>query len=158
VSKRKKCKQCESWYNGGHTCEGRRFQDVGTNVTIKKAADEVITAHEDLLSRLSNPGEGVKFDQDKPATHLLPPRALLEEAYVWGFGSKKYTAFNWKKGFTTLRICGAIMRHTMAIMSGEDLDPESGRHHAAHVRCCAAMLIEFYYEGRGDLDDRPTKV
>lgn len=97
---------------------------------------------------------GVKFDQDKPAMGLLPARAVEEEAYVWGMGAKKYSAHNWRGGLTILRICGAILRHTFAIMRGEDIDPESGRHHGAHIRCDAAMLVEFYYEGRKELDDR----
>ena len=97
---------------------------------------------------------GVKHDQEKPMVGLIPSRAAEEEGYVWGMGAKKYSMHNWRGGLTVLRICGAILRHTFAIMRGEDIDPESGRHHGAHIRCDAAMLIEFYYEGRTDLDDR----
>jgi hypothetical protein len=101
--------------------------------------------------------QGLKFDSQKSAVHLIPPRAIEEEGYVWGFGEKKYGTWNWAKGLAILRICGAILRHTLAIMAGQDLDPESGKHHGAHIRCCAGMLIHFYYEGRSDLDDRPDK-
>lgn len=97
---------------------------------------------------------GVKHDQEKSMVGLIPPRALLEEGYVWGMGAKKYSPHNWRGGLTILRLCGAIMRHTIAIMAGEDIDPESGRHHAAHIRCDAGMLIEFFYENRAELDDR----
>ncbi len=97
---------------------------------------------------------GIKFDQEKPAVGLIPATAMEEEGYVWGLGERKYGTHNWRKGLTILRICGAILRHTIAIMRGQDIDPESGKHHGAHIRCDAAMLIEFYYEGRTELDDR----
>ncbi len=97
---------------------------------------------------------GVKHDQEKPLLALIPPRALEEEGWVWTFGGKKYGLWNWKKGLVYTRVVSALMRHTTAIMKGEDFDPESGKLHAAHIRCCAGMLIEFHYAGRTDLDDR----
>jgi len=97
---------------------------------------------------------GKKFDSEKPMMALVPVKALEEEGKVWTFGAKKYDTFNWTKGITYLRILSAILRHSMALMAGQDLDPESGLHHAAHIRCCAAMLIEFHYTNRTELDDR----
>lgn len=106
-----------------------------------------------LISETSS--QGKKFDQDKPAMGLIPARAAEEEGHVWAHGAAKYgEAHNWRKGLTVLRICGAILRHTFAIMRGEDIDKDSGRHHGACIRCDAGMLIEFYYEGRTELDDR----
>lgn len=101
----------------------------------------------------SSPG-GLKYDGDKPVMALMPPKAMEEEGKVWTFGAKKYAYWNWTKGIQYVRILSAILRHTMALMSGQDLDPESGLHHAAHIRCCAGMLIEFHYRNRTDLDDR----
>lgn len=101
----------------------------------------------------TKPG-GLKFDGDKPVMALVPPRALEEEGKVWTFGAKKYSYWNWTKGIHYVRILSAILRHTMALMAGQDVDPESGLHHAAHIRCCAGMLIEFHYANRTDLDDR----
>jgi hypothetical protein len=97
---------------------------------------------------------GTKYDDNKPLVALVPGVALTEEAKVWTFGAKKYTMHNWKKGITYTRILSAILRHTIALLSKEDLDKESGIHHAAHIRANAAMLIEFYIQGRTDLDDR----
>lgn len=98
--------------------------------------------------------KGIKYDQDKPLVALIPASALEAEARVWTFGMQKYAAFNWTKGLSYMRILSAILRHTMAIMRGEDVDAESGQLHAAHVRCCAAMLIEFTMTHRTELDDR----
>lgn len=99
---------------------------------------------------------GVKHDQEKPMMALIPARAAEEEAWVWTFGARKYGLHNWRRGLTYMRIVSAILRHTYAILRGEDIDPESGKLHAAHIRCDAGMLIEFYLDGRNDLDDRHT--
>jgi hypothetical protein len=97
---------------------------------------------------------GTKYDSEKPLMALLPAEAIEAEAAVWTFGMKKYAAYNWCKGITYTRIISAMLRHTFAIVKGEDTDPESGLPHAAHIRCCAGMLICFQKWNRTDLDDR----
>lgn len=97
---------------------------------------------------------GVKHDQEKPDMSLIPPTAALEEAYVWTFGKKKYSAYNWANGIKYSRILSAIERHLTLLKSGITLDPETKRHHAAAIRCGAAMLIHFDLAGKNDLDDR----
>lgn len=96
---------------------------------------------------------GTKYDGDKPLIALIPPRALEAEGRVWTFGMKKYAAFNWTKGIVYSRIVSAILRHTLEIMKGNYIDPETGEYHAAAIRCNAGMLIEFMETGRTDLDD-----
>lgn len=102
--------------------------------------------------------KGKKYDEGKSQLALIPPEAEEEEAKVWGFGARKYGLHNFRKGLTYLRILSALRRHTNAIIRGEDRDKETGLLHAAHVRCCAAMLIVFQH--RIDLDDRyrPQKL
>jgi hypothetical protein len=114
-----------------------------------------------LIARLTNNKvkkeismSGIKHDAEKPMIALIPSSALEEEAWVWTFGMKKYGMWNWKNGLSYMRILSAMLRHTIAIMRGEDRDSESGKLHAAHIRCCAAMLIEFQLNNRTDLDDR----
>ena len=97
---------------------------------------------------------GKKFDGEKPMVALVPPKALEEEARVWTFGAKKYDKWNWHKGITYVRILSAIGRHYLALLRGEDIDPESGCHHAACIRANCGMLIQFHFEGRSELDDR----
>lgn len=88
----------------------------------------------------------------KTPWRLYHQKQSSEEAKVWAFGAKKYGVHNFREGISYLRILSALRRHTNAIIRGEDRDPETGCLHAAHVRCCAAMLIVFH--GRQDLDDR----
>jgi hypothetical protein len=110
--------------------------------------------HAEESQREAQAALGVKYDQGKPMIALIPPLALEEEAKVWTFGMNKYGAWNWAKGLVYLRITSAALRHILAIMMGQDVDPESGFLHAAHVRCCMGMLIHFVKTGRTDLDDR----
>lgn len=96
---------------------------------------------------------GVKHDNGKPDMSLIPPLAALTEAAVWTFGKRKYAAYNWAKGFDYSRVLAAMDRHMTLFRAGENLDEESGLPHLAHIRCCAAMLIDFCSSGAGK-DDR----
>ena len=96
---------------------------------------------------------GLKADAEKPPVELLDPYAPEQIALVLAFGAKKYAAHNWRGGIRFTRLLGAAMRHTLAILKGEDNDPESGLPHAAHLGCCAVFLI-WMMKDRPDLDDR----
>jgi hypothetical protein len=79
---------------------------------------------------------------------------LVESSYVWDYGAKKYAAWNWAKGMAWSVPMACISRHVMAILKGEELDPESGCTHWGHVVCNLLMLehyINYYPEG----DDLP---
>ena len=85
-----------------------------------------------------------KFDGDKARMELLPLSAIQEVAAVMTFGAAKYADDGWR----TLpnaegRYTGALLRHMVAIQSGEELDPESGLPHIAHVACNAMFLTHF---------------
>ena len=96
---------------------------------------------------------GSKFDAGKPPISLIPRRALEAEAMVMEHGRKKYDAHNWREGISFSRLYDGILRHVIADMEGEDLDPESGLSHAAHARCGLAFLLELK-ETHPELDDR----
>lgn len=96
---------------------------------------------------------GVKFDADKPRMDLLDGYAIEELAKVLTFGAKKYAPNNWRKGITFGRLLAASARHLFAIMRGENLDPETGLHHAAHLMCCAMFLV-WTAKYKPEMDDR----
>ena len=90
--------------------------------------------------------EAARFNKGKADLTLLPKIACEQEALVWAFGAKKYTRDNWKKlwGKDTYAVANAsLLRHAMAIANGELIDEESGLPHAAHIRCNAAMILEY---------------
>lgn len=88
--------------------------------------------------------EGIKHDQHKPRTDLLPFDALLGVADVLRYGHEKYAKTggerNWEKGMDWGRLLGAALRHLFAWARGEDTDQESGHPHLAHASCCVLML------------------
>jgi len=96
---------------------------------------------------------GTKHDQEKPRTDLLPSAPLIEIAKVFTFGAKKYDAHNWRGGLQQSRLIGAALRHLLAYNDGEDLDPETGLPHLAHLGCCTLFMLEQHLKGTGE-DDR----
>lgn len=86
---------------------------------------------------------GKKYDNEKPRTDLLPPRALMEVAKVLGFGAEKYGPENWRKVESLQeRYTGAALRHIFDHMAGLELDDETGRDHIAHAICCLLFKLE----------------
>ena len=97
--------------------------------------------------------EGVKFDQQKPRMDLLDPEWLEDTAQVLTFGANKYSSHNWRKGMDYSRLIAAAYRHLGAINKGEDIDPESGLPHTAHLSCCI-MFLNWYQKHIPERDDR----
>jgi hypothetical protein len=60
---------------------------------------------------------------------------------------------NWRRGMKWRRLIGAALRHLLAFSRGEDLDPETGLSHLAHLGCCTTFLLEYQLTGNGT-DDR----
>lgn len=82
--------------------------------------------------------------------YLIPWESIQELASVYEYGAKKYAANSWRevpKDPTTgaephERYFDAMMRHIVKIQSGEEIDPESGLRHIAHVLWGAVALAE----------------
>ncbi len=86
---------------------------------------------------------GLKYDSGKPRISLVPPHALTEMAKVMTFGASKYKAHSWKQVENAQeRYLDALLRHAIAYVAGERIDPESGLPTMAHLMCDAAFLIE----------------
>lgn len=85
---------------------------------------------------------------------LLEYEDLVQAAEVFSYGARKYAAWNWAKGMKWSIPLGCILRHTMAILEGEETDYESGCTHWGHIVCNLIMLRHFWsFYGEGD--DRP---
>ena len=86
---------------------------------------------------------GRKFDGGKLEYGLTPPLALKAVVDVLTFGAQKYERDNWKHvPDSKRRYFDAAQRHMWAWKEGEQIDPESGRHHLAHALCCLMFLYE----------------
>lgn len=99
-------------------------------------------------------GTGMKYDSEKPQMDLLDPDFLEDVAKVLTFGAKKkYAAHNWRQGINVSRLVAATYRHLGAINRGEDIDPESGLPHTAHLGCCV-MFLNWTLKNKPEMDDR----
>lgn len=99
--------------------------------------------------------QGRETNDLSPIFDLLGLGGWRECAEVFSYGQKKYTAWNWTKGFPWSSVIASCARHLIAMCKGEALDPESGLPHRGHVFCNIVMLETFattYLEG----DDRPA--
>ena len=101
--------------------------------------------------------EATKYDKGKPPLSLIPRTALIQEAYGFAHGSKKYGKYNFKKGMAYTRIADSALRHIYSFVDGEDIDPETQVHNLALARCNMAMLLDFIDNGVGE-DDRYDKI
>lgn len=130
-----------------------------TLTTCPKSLPELTTpvptlSVKDLNDRYaSDIATGVKQDAEKIRVELLEPSWLEEVGRVLTFGANKYTDNNWRGGMPYTRLLGALLRHTFAIMRGEDYDPESGLTHVGHASCCL-MFLFWMMRNRPDLDNR----
>lgn len=66
--------------------------------------------------------------QKKAPLHFVLPVAIIKESYVMRSGAEKYGEVNWRR--TKIRrsdYLDAALRHLMAMIDGQDIDPESGQ-------------------------------
>jgi hypothetical protein len=98
-----------------------------------------------------------RADAFKLRYDLIPPEAEAALASVLTFGASKYNDRNWELGLPWMETVASLRRHLAAFVAGEDLDPESGLPHVAHIITNAAFLVTMT-KRRPDLDDRPHGV
>ncbi len=74
---------------------------------------------------------------------LIPPFAMAQTAWAHKLGAEKYGPFNWRDtGVCASTYVNAMLRHLNAWRDGEDLDPESGISHLAHIACNCNILLD----------------
>jgi hypothetical protein len=86
--------------------------------------------------------KGKKYDEAKPMMALLSPAGLEDEAKAMTYGAKKYGPYNWRKGIAISRYLSAAMRHIVAVIKGELIDPESSLSHLGHAKANLGMAIQ----------------
>ena len=84
--------------------------------------------------------DGLKDDDGKLLWDLLPFGAVEAIVRVMTHGARKYAPGNWRD-VEPHRYFAALMRHLAAVREGEDIDPDSGLPHLAHVATNALFLL-----------------
>ena len=67
---------------------------------------------------------------------------------------KPYPKWNWMKGMPWSVPLGCAVRHALAWLGGEELDPDTGLPHRGHLQCNLLML-KLYAKTYPEGDDRP---
>lgn len=111
----------------------------------------------DVETRVTDGATGGQKGSKLARFDLLPVRPLFEVARLYGAGAAKYEDRNWERGFNWSLSFAALQRHALLFWAGEQLDPETQRHHLASVIFHAMALMEFEAGGKGT-DDRPPSV
>lgn len=115
--------------------------------------------------------EMLRYNTGKPRLSLLPTSFVLllkptrltalahDTARVMDYGATKYAMNNWRSAGPWLKVLDSGLRHLDKLMNTYELvDEESGIHHAGHLGCNLAFLLEFIREGDGTDDRYVTKI
>jgi len=120
-----------------------KYEDLNMGTTTPAMDLSNITIIMDDTISFAEMDAGLKYDDNKLEYGLIPPLALKATVDVLTFGAKKYARDNWKHvNDSKRRYFDALQRHLWAWKEGEDIDPESGKHHLAHAMCCLMFLYE----------------
>lgn len=83
------------------------------------------------------------YGEAKPKMSDTPTIGIREMGKVFTGGAEKYGRFNWRDHSVSSTVYyDAAQRHLMAWFDGEDIDPESGISHLAHVMACCNILLD----------------
>jgi len=87
--------------------------------------------------------KALRYNEWKTRWSLVDWKSMEPMVQVLEFGAKKYEEENWKKPMDKKQILNSAMRHLIAMMNGEENDPESGLPHVGHLMC-NAMFYSYH--------------
>lgn len=86
-----------------------------------------------------NPKDAI--GRSKPSMHAVPPKPLFAIAAT--FKVLQYGLFNWReKPIRQSIYTDAIYRHLAAWRDGQDIDPDSGQSHMAHIAANSIIVMD----------------
>lgn len=117
---------------------------------------------EELNKEDLNPKD--KIGRKKDPIHLVPTEGIRGISHAMRYGAYEakrvdgkqgYGPFNWRDTKISYTVyLDAIMRHTMKLIDGEDIDQDSGVSHESHIGANICILLDAKKEGVL-VDDRP---
>ena len=111
------------------------------SANIKAYVDELC---ESQAKAIKDDNKALRYNEGKLEWSLVDYQAFEPMVKVLMFGAKKYAPNNWKKGLELNKIMDSLMRHIVAIQSGEDIDPESSLPHIGHIQCNVMFYGHFF--------------
>lgn len=107
--------------------------------------EEIVYMSKSVSKPTGYPDDNPKtaYGEAKPKLSDTPTIGVREMGRVFTGGAGKYGRFNWRDHTVSATVYyDAAMRHFMAWFDGEDIDPESGISHLAHVMACCNILLD----------------
>jgi len=101
--------------------------------------------------------QALRYNAGKPQWSMVDFKSFEGMVRVLEFGAKKYAKDNWKKGLPVTQQCESLLRHMFAFMGGEDVDPETGISHIAHIQC-NTMFLAYVMREKPEFDDRAKNL
>ncbi len=118
--------------------------EAARKATAPEPTPEVAARVAELEAAAPDPYHAAKHDLGKLRWDCLPWPAVEQVVRVLTFGAEKYSAWSWPGvPDARRRYFAALIRHAVAWLRGERLDPESGLPHLAHLACNALFLLSF---------------
>lgn len=116
------------------------------------------------MSDSTNPKDLIGMKKDPIS--LVPPEGIKQIARAMKYGAyeakqsdgtKGYGPYNWRNKQVQYSIyLDAILRHTLALVDGNDTDTDSGQHHLAHIGANVCLVLDAI-KHQNLIDNRPTK-
>lgn len=128
------------------------MSDGITDAYIQMPPKRILVDNGGSMLKPTNPKDAI--GSDKLPLHLWPTTATVYGALGLLDGALKYGRTNWREMQIKASVyVDALKRHTDRYWEGEDIDPDSGLPHLAHILAGAAILADATANGRV-VDDR----
>ena len=136
----------------------QRSTDVSSPMVAESARGQNGFASTIATPLASSAGSSVTHATSDSGLSNAPTAGSKEHASTCASRIIKRTGkHNWRGGMDWTRLLNSAARHLWAYIDGEDLDPETGLSHMAHLMANAAFLIVYRERGLGR-DDRHGRV
>ncbi len=120
---------------------------------LMEAIEDLIKA---LIAKYSSAEGQIRLVEEIIIDEYFDGKFPLEQiCLVSAFGAKRYGLFNYQKGLKYSQLINALLRHYFAFEGGEDVAPDSGLSHHAHM-LANVYLLRYqmtYHEELNDLLD-----
>lgn len=133
---------------------GRKVRQADGVSYDSKRFPPLVEFVDDVSTKLTNPKDAAAVG--RVPLGLFPQTALAAGAMAFLEGHLKYGRYNWRTaGVSVMVYIDAALRHLIAYMNGEDIDPDSGLPHVSKALACLAIITDAKEVGKL-IDDRPT--
>ena len=99
-----------------------------------------------------NKEQADRFNFKKPKWSQVDFKSLEPMVAVLEYGELKYSKKNWMKGLPATEVIESLLRHTFALLEGEELDKESGLSHIGHM-LSNCMFISYVLREKPEFND-----